>query len=145
MAVYGYPKITNPCLSINFIQKIQGAILSKVHITKSIHVYRYKRISAMINLVQFYHSINAIVAFLLIPVWIYSTISIFIISLSGLLGVAVIPVMKKDYYHHVLQFLVALAVGTLTGDALIHLLPHASFFFNFQHMSYIHLKYRKIF
>ncbi|XP_011268005.1 zinc transporter foi isoform X2 [Camponotus floridanus] len=58
-------------------------------------------------------------------VWIYSTISIFIISLSGLLGVAVIPIMKKNYYHHVLQFLVALAVGTLTGDALIHLLPHA--------------------
>lgn len=84
----------------------------------------------MINLVlyhlQFYHPINAIVAF---PVWVYSTISIFIISLSGLLGVAVIPIMKKDYYHHVLQFLVALAVGTLTGDALIHLLPHASFFF----------------
>lgn len=67
-------------------------------------------------------------SFLLIPVWIYSTVSIFIISLSGLLGVAVIPVMGKNYYHHVLQFLVALAVGTLTGDAFIHLLPHASFF-----------------
>ncbi|XP_072760446.1 zinc transporter foi isoform X4 [Anoplolepis gracilipes] len=60
-----------------------------------------------------------------VKVWVYSTVSIFVISLSGLLGVAVIPVMKKDYYHHVLQFLVALAVGTLTGDALIHLLPHA--------------------
>ncbi|XP_012218312.2 zinc transporter foi isoform X2 [Linepithema humile] len=60
-----------------------------------------------------------------VKVWVYSTVSIFIISLSGLLGVAVIPVMGKNYYHHVLQFLVALAVGTLTGDALIHLLPHA--------------------
>ncbi|XP_029672303.1 zinc transporter foi isoform X2 [Formica exsecta] len=60
-----------------------------------------------------------------LKVWVYSTASIFIISLSGLLGVAVIPIMKKNYYHHVLQFLVALAVGTLTGDALIHLLPHA--------------------
>ncbi|XP_029171895.1 zinc transporter foi-like isoform X2 [Nylanderia fulva] len=60
-----------------------------------------------------------------VKVWVYSTASIFVISLSGLLGVAVIPVMKKNYYHHVLQFLVALAVGTLTGDALIHLLPHA--------------------
>lgn len=67
---------------------------------------------------------------LLIPVWVYSTVSIFIISLSGLLGVVVIPVMGKNYYHHVLQFLVALAVGTLTGDALIHLLPHVSFFLN---------------
>ncbi|KYN13035.1 Zinc transporter foi [Trachymyrmex cornetzi] len=64
-----------------------------------------------------------------VKVWVYSTVSIFVISLSGLLGVVVIPIMGKNYYHHVLQFLVALAVGTLTGDAFIHLLPHASFFY----------------
>ncbi|KAI4498084.1 hypothetical protein M0802_006908 [Mischocyttarus mexicanus] len=61
----------------------------------------------------------------MVQVWIYSTISILIISLCGLLGVAVIPVMGKVYYNQLLQFLVALAVGTLCGDALIHLLPHA--------------------
>lgn len=61
--------------------------------------------------------------------WLYSTISILIISLCGLLGVAVIPVMGKIYYHQLLQFLVALAVGTLCGDALIHLLPHVSLYF----------------
>ncbi|XP_011880537.1 PREDICTED: zinc transporter foi-like isoform X3 [Vollenhovia emeryi] len=60
-----------------------------------------------------------------VKVWVYSIVSIFVISLSGLLGVVVIPIMGKNYYHHVLQFLVALAVGTLTGDAFIHLLPHA--------------------
>jgi ZIP Zinc transporter len=58
-------------------------------------------------------------------VWLYSTLSIIIVSLCGLLGVAVIPIMEKHFYHHVLQFLVALAVGTLAGDALLHLLPHA--------------------
>lgn len=58
-------------------------------------------------------------------VWLYSTLAIIGVSLCGLLGVAVIPIMEKHYYHHVLQFLVALAVGTLTGDALLHLLPHA--------------------
>jgi ZIP Zinc transporter len=58
-------------------------------------------------------------------VWLYSFLSIFLVSLSGLLGVAVIPIMDKHYYHHVLQFLVALAVGTLAGDALLHLLPHS--------------------
>ncbi|KAF7996382.1 hypothetical protein HCN44_002014 [Aphidius gifuensis] len=57
--------------------------------------------------------------------WLYSSISIIIISLCGLLGVAVIPVMGKSYYHHLIQFLVALAIGTLCGDAFIHLLPHA--------------------
>lgn len=61
----------------------------------------------------------------MIQVWVYSTISILIISLCGLLGVAVIPVMGKIYYHQLLQFLIALAIGTLCGDALIHLLPHA--------------------
>lgn len=58
-------------------------------------------------------------------IWLYSTLSIIGVSLCGLLGVAVIPIMEKHFYHHVLQFLVALAVGTLAGDALLHLLPHA--------------------
>ncbi|XP_076293184.1 zinc transporter foi [Lasioglossum baleicum] len=61
----------------------------------------------------------------MVQVWAYSLISILIISLCGLFGVAVIPFMGKIYYHQLLQFLVALAVGTLCGDALIHLLPHA--------------------
>lgn len=58
-------------------------------------------------------------------VWLYSTLSVIGVSLCGLLGVAVIPFMEKHFYHHILQFLVALAVGTLAGDALLHLLPHA--------------------
>ncbi|XP_055880904.1 zinc transporter ZIP10-like isoform X2 [Biomphalaria glabrata] len=58
-------------------------------------------------------------------VWGYSVIAVVIISLVGLLGVAVIPIMQKVFYNHLLQFLVALAIGALTGDALLHLLPHA--------------------
>ncbi|KAJ8707018.1 hypothetical protein PYW08_011152 [Mythimna loreyi] len=58
-------------------------------------------------------------------VWLYSSLCIFAISACGLLGVAVIPIMHKTYYNHLLQFLVALAVGTLCGDALLHLMPHA--------------------
>lgn len=59
-------------------------------------------------------------------VWLYASLSIFGVSLCGLLGVAVIPCMEKHYYNHVLQFFVSLAVGTLCGDALLHLLPHVS-------------------
>lgn len=39
--------------------------------------------------------------------------------------------MGKSYYHQLLQFLVALAIGTLCGDALIHLLPHVCNNINF--------------
>ena len=47
------------------------------------------------------------------------------ISLCGVFGILVIPIMQRVLYQHLIQFLIALAVGTLTGDALLHLLPHA--------------------
>lgn len=58
--------------------------------------------------------------------WGYSSLAILIISLVGLLGVAVIPIMQRVFYNHLLQFLVALAVGALSGDAMLHLIPHVS-------------------
>lgn len=51
--------------------------------------------------------------------------SILIISATGLLGVAIVPLLKSVMFTYVLHFLVAVAVGTLCGDALLHLLPHA--------------------
>lgn len=57
--------------------------------------------------------------------WMYSLLAITIISACGIFGLLVIPVMQKRFYQPLLQFLVALAVGTLAGDALLHLLPHA--------------------
>nr|VZI24141.1 unnamed protein product [Spirometra erinaceieuropaei] len=58
-------------------------------------------------------------------VWIASTVGVIIISAVGLLGVAIVPLVNKKFYNDVIQFLVALAVGCLTGDAFLHLLPHA--------------------
>ncbi|XP_022911924.1 zinc transporter foi [Onthophagus taurus] len=58
-------------------------------------------------------------------IYIYSSLAVVVISLCGILGLFVIPIMQTTYYHKILQFLVALAVGTLAGDALLHLLPHA--------------------
>lgn len=57
--------------------------------------------------------------------WLYATISILIISMCGLVGVAIVPLMRSSSYDTILMFLVAVAIGTLAGDALMHLLPHA--------------------
>ena len=57
--------------------------------------------------------------------WLAASGSIFIISLCGIFGVLVIPIMQRLFYQHLIQFLISLAVGTLAGDALLHLLPHA--------------------
>lgn len=57
--------------------------------------------------------------------WLYASISILIISMCGLIGVAIVPLTKSSSYDYILRFLVAVAIGTLAGDALMHLLPHA--------------------
>jgi cation transport ATPase len=58
-------------------------------------------------------------------IWLAASGSILLISLCGIFGVIVIPIMQRVFYQHLIQFLIALAVGTLAGDALVHLLPHA--------------------
>ncbi|XP_074623958.1 metal cation symporter ZIP14-like [Acropora palmata] len=58
-------------------------------------------------------------------VWGYGLLSITAISLASLFAIAVIPFMGRSCYKKLMSFLVALAVGTLAGDALLHLIPHA--------------------
>ncbi|XP_026150550.1 zinc transporter ZIP10 [Mastacembelus armatus] len=58
-------------------------------------------------------------------VWVWGFVSITIISLLSLLGVVLVPILKQSCFKFLLTFLVALAVGTLSGDALLHLLPHS--------------------
>ena len=59
-------------------------------------------------------------------VWLYGFLSVFVISLLSLSGVAVIPSMAGQTYKKIIIVLIGLAVGTLTGDALFHLIPHVS-------------------
>uniref|UniRef100_A0A8C6WFW3 Solute carrier family 39 member 10 n=2 Tax=Neogobius melanostomus TaxID=47308 RepID=A0A8C6WFW3_9GOBI len=62
----------------------------------------------------------------LLLVWVSGFVSITIISLLSLLGVVLVPILNQGCFKFMLTFLVALAVGTLSGDALLHLLPHVN-------------------
>lgn len=60
-------------------------------------------------------------------VWGYSNLAVLIISLLAVLGAAFIPCMSGFVYEAIIQTMMALAVATLTGDAVLHLIPQVKF------------------
>lgn len=54
--------------------------------------------------------------------------AVLLVSFSGLIVVCLVPLMSRSFYNVVTQFLIALAVGSLAGDAFLHLIPHVSVF-----------------
>ncbi|XP_066512406.1 zinc transporter ZIP6-like [Hoplias malabaricus] len=65
--------------------------------------------------------------------WICGFLAITVISLLALVGVVLIPLMNRVCFNFLLSFLVALAVGTLSGDAFLHLIPHSQGHHNHHH------------
>ena len=63
-------------------------------------------------------------------IWLYGTAAVLTISLAGLAVIILLPKLQTDHQSNLSQIFVGLAVGTLCADALLHLLPHVSFFFN---------------
>ncbi|TFK02937.1 dual specificity testis-specific protein kinase 2 [Platysternon megacephalum] len=59
------------------------------------------------------------------PVLGWGFLAITLISLPSALALLLVPFLGRDFGRLLLAFLVALAVGTLCGDALLHLWPHA--------------------
>lgn len=57
-------------------------------------------------------------------IWLYIGLSVLIVSLIPLIGIGII-FSKKEKKHFLMFFLVSLAVGSLFGDAIIHLIPEA--------------------
>ncbi len=55
-------------------------------------------------------------------IWIYSLVSVLIVSLVSLLGILTI-VFKQHYLKSFLLFMVSFAAGTMLGDVFVHLLP----------------------
>ena len=65
--------------------------------------------------------------FVFFSVWGIALVSVAVISLLSVVGILTVPLMGfTRWFNTLLSFLVALAVGTLVGDALLHLLPHVS-------------------
>jgi len=64
--------------------------------------------------------------------WIFAFLSALIITIIGLLCYLVVPSLNTFCFNYIFQFLVALAVGTLTGDALLHLIPHVTIYYKHQ-------------
>lgn len=62
----------------------------------------------------------------LFKTWLFASGGVLIISLVGFLSILFIPLIQRDHHSDILQLLVGLAIGTLTSDALLHLLPHVS-------------------
>ena len=60
-------------------------------------------------------------------VWLFAFGSVIGISVAGFACVLILPSLCTQCYNHFQQFLVAMAVGTLSGDAVLHLIPHSFF------------------
>ncbi|BET01140.1 ZIP Zinc transporter [Nesidiocoris tenuis] len=58
-------------------------------------------------------------------VWMMGCLSVGIISLSGITGAVLWPLLKSPYYPHLMTALIGLAVGSLSSTALFQLIPEA--------------------
>ncbi|XP_072020093.1 zinc transporter ZIP6-like [Amphiura filiformis] len=60
-------------------------------------------------------------------IWGYAFAAVTLISMASIVCILVVPCMQRfpKIYSRLLSFLVAMAVGTLSGDAVMHLMPHA--------------------
>eukprot|EP00092_Neocalanus_flemingeri_P078687 GFUD01097926.1.p1 GENE.GFUD01097926.1~~GFUD01097926.1.p1 ORF type:complete len:490 (+),score=90.16 GFUD01097926.1:171-1640(+) len=58
-------------------------------------------------------------------VWGYGLLMVTLISLTSVIGVGVLPLMSRSFYSNLLTSLIGLAVGSLAGSAVFHLIPSA--------------------
>jgi len=58
-------------------------------------------------------------------IWCYGLLSVTVKSFMAVIGLCFLPLMSKSYYNNFLTTMIGLAVGSLTGSALFHLIPAA--------------------
>lgn len=55
--------------------------------------------------------------------YVYGFLAVFIVSVLSLAGLLAFPILYKVSFQYVLTLFTALAVGTLFGDTMFHLIP----------------------
>ncbi|XP_041065873.1 metal cation symporter ZIP14 isoform X1 [Carcharodon carcharias] len=60
-------------------------------------------------------------------VWGFGFVSVSLINLSSLIGVIVTLCQRKPFFHRILTFFVALAIGTLFSTAIFQLIPEVQY------------------
>lgn len=71
--------------------------------------------------------------------YIYGSVGILVISLLSLVGALVIPCLRKGSRDCWMQIFVALAISTMVGDALLHLIPEVHFILSLPQRLRIHI------
>lgn len=59
--------------------------------------------------------------------YIFGTIAVLIVSALSLVGLLTLPILYKISFKYVLNLFTAVAIGTLFGDAMFHLIPSVYF------------------
>lgn len=59
----------------------------------------------------------------------YGLIAALIVTISSLAGSILYPLERNKHFAKILMFLMAVAIGTLIGTSIIHLIPHVIIIF----------------
>lgn len=60
-------------------------------------------------------------------VWGFGMLAVFVISCCSLAGLVIVPFLSHALYHRLLMVFEGLAVGSLLGSAVFHLIPQVSY------------------
>ncbi len=77
-------------------------------------------------------------------IWLYTLISVFIVSAISLVGIVIVIVSQK-YLKNFLLFMISFAAGALLGDVFLHLLPELVAEGHFTAMSSIYILFGILF
>ncbi|CAF3595987.1 unnamed protein product [Rotaria sordida] len=88
-----------------------------------------------------HHTVNSSVKYktpTVVQRYVYGFIAIFVVSALSLVGVLTLPILYKVSFKYILNLFTAIAVGTLLGDTMFHLIPFIFYRHNHNLNDYYH-------